>query len=202
MTSSRPAWRLARPVVTEIRPARRGQLLLALDGRPWRELPVEVVARMLLRVGSELDRPRLRELRRELRRAEALAVAGRALRRRDHSARSIDARLERAGVAADAREQALETLQRVGYVDDERLAERRARVLCDRGWGDAAIAADLERQGVEAGAAQVALAALEPEHERVRRIVEERGPGAKTVSYLLRRGFDEDAVGPFVADGP
>lgn len=157
---------------------------------------------MLLRVGSELDRPRLRELRRELQRAEALAVAGRALRTRDHSARSIDARLERAGVAADAREQALETLQRVGYVDDERLAERRARVLCDRGWGDAAIAADLERQGVEAGAARVALAALEPEHERVRRIVEERGPGAKTVSYLLRRGFDEDAVGPSVADGP
>lgn len=190
------------PTVTRVGPERRGRVAVALDGEPWRELPVDVVARMLLRVGSELDRPRLRELRRELRRAEALGTAARALRHRDHTTRSLDARLERAGVDAAAREEALETLQRVGYVDDTRFAERRAQLLCERGWGDAAIAADLERHGIEAEPAAAALALLEPESERARRIAERRGPGPKTAAYLLRRGFDEDAVGPLVAGEP
>ena len=190
------------PKVTAVGPERRGRVAVALDGAPWRELPVDVVARMLLHVGSELDRPRLRELRRELRRAEALGAAARALRHRDHTTRSLDARLEQAGVGAAAREQALETLQRVGYVDDARFAERRAQLLCERGWGDAAIAADLEQQGVEAEPAAAALALLEPESERARRIAEHRGPGPKTASYLLRRGFDEDVVRPLVAGEP
>ncbi|HSP74281.1 MAG TPA: RecX family transcriptional regulator, partial [Gaiellaceae bacterium] len=108
----------------------------------------------------------------------------------------------RAGVDAAARGEALETLQRVGYVDDARFAERRAQLLAERGWGDAAIAADLEQNGIEAERAAAALALLEPESERARRIAERRGPGPKTAAYLLRRGFDEDVVGPVVAGEP
>jgi SOS response regulatory protein OraA/RecX len=125
---------------------------------------------------------------------DPLQVAVRALRHRDLSAAALDARLERAGVDEPGREEALETLVRVGYVDDARTAGRRAELLAARGWGDAAIAADLERQRFPPETGAEALAALPPERERVRSLIARRGGGAKTAAYLARRGFGEDAV--------
>jgi hypothetical protein len=60
--------------VTALR-ERRGHVAVELDGQAWRTVPLEVVVRAGLAVELELDRPRLRLLRRELRRAEALAAA-------------------------------------------------------------------------------------------------------------------------------
>lgn len=182
------------PTVTAVGPERRGRVAVALDGSPWRELPVEVVARTLLRVGVELDRGRLRELRRELRRSEALATAARALRHRDHSARGLSVRLEAAGVTEAERREVVETLERIGYVDDERLACRRAAVLAERGWGDAAIAADLEQKGIDGELAAAAISTLESERERAAREVARRGPGRRTAAHLARRGFGEDVL--------
>ena len=42
-------------------------------------------------------------------------------------------------------------------------------------------------------------AGLEPEPERVTRIVERRGPGDKTARYLASRGFGADALEAAVA---
>jgi regulatory protein len=131
---------------------------------------------------------------------DPLELAARALRHRDLSASALAARLERAGVAPEARAEALETLERIGYVDDARFALLRARTLAERDWGDAAIAADLERQGVPAGPAAEAIATLVPERERARRVAAARGPGRKTASYLARKGFEEDAL-EAVVDG-
>ncbi len=158
-----------------------------------------MVARTLLRVGAELDRARLRELRRELRRHEALGAAARALRHRDHSHAGLDERLRRAGIREAERAAALVALERSGYVDDRAFAERRARQLAAKDWGDAAIAADLERQGLDAGAREEALAALPPERDRALAVAERRGHDPRTGAYLARRGFGEDALEPFVA---
>ncbi len=112
--------------VTRLRDDGRGRVAVELDGTPWRTLPVDVVARSGLVEGRVLDRPALRLLRQELRRAEALAVAGRALRRRDLSERSIADRLARASVAPAAVEESLAVLARAGLVDDDRFARTRA----------------------------------------------------------------------------
>jgi regulatory protein len=126
--------------------------------------------------------------------SDPMQVAVRALRHRDLSTAALDARLERAGVDAESRQDALDELARVGYVDDGRFAARRAHVLSDRGWGDAGIDADLRKQGLDADTREAALAELEPERNRARRIVDERGPGQRTAAYLTRRGFGFDAV--------
>ena len=97
---------------------------------------------------------------------DAVEPALRALRYRDRSAAELDARLERRGVGEAEREQALETLERIGYVDDERFARTRAEQLADRGSGDALIRHDLEGRGLAAELVEAALAALEPERER------------------------------------
>lgn len=88
----------------------------------------------------------------------------------------------------------LDLLERVGYVNDERVALGRARVLAERGSGDALIRDDLERRGITGDAIEAALASLEPEDVRAALIASARGSSVKTARYLAARGFGEDAV--------
>jgi regulatory protein len=182
------------PTVTALRDNRRGRVAVELDGAPWRSIPVDVVARAGLAEGRALDRADLRLLRRELRRAESLAVAARALRARDMSRRRLSERLEQAAVAPAVVEESIGVLARAGLVDDARFARNRAESLAGRGYGDEAIRDDLGRQGLSAELAEDALERLEPERERARRIVMRRGPGAKTARYLASKGFGEGAL--------
>jgi len=181
------------PTVTALRDDRRGRVAVELDGAPWRVLPADVVVRAGLVEGRALDREALRLVRRELRRAEALRVAGRALRSRELSRRRLAERLERA-VPPQAAAESLSTLERAGLVDDERVARARAWALADRGWGDEAIRHRLLAEAFDEAAAGEAVHALEPEGERARRLVESRGPGPRTARYLSGRGFGEEAV--------
>ncbi|HEX6701938.1 MAG TPA: RecX family transcriptional regulator [Gaiellaceae bacterium] len=182
-------------LVTALRSAGRGgKVHVELDGAAWRTLPLEVVVRAGLSAGCALDRARLRLLRRELRRHEALEASTAALRHRDLSAQELEARLRRRRVAPAGREEALSTLRCAGLVDDDRVARSRARALADRGYGDAAIRADLERRGIDSAAAEAAVAELAPEHERAAGLVEKRGGGVRTARLLARRGFTEDVV--------
>ena len=188
------------PTVTRLREDRRGRVAVELDGAPWRTLPADVVVRAGLSHGRTLDRPALRLLRRELRRAEALHVAGRALRTRDLSHEELAARLARAAVPPIAAAESVAALERAGLVDDARLAANRAAALAARGYGDAAVRHDLERRGVGAEQIEAAVAELEPEAERARHIVERRGTGPRTMRYLAGKGFGENALGA-AADG-
>lgn len=191
-------------VVTGLRETRGGRIVVELDGVRWRTLPVEVVARVRLATGEELDRPRLRELARELRRNRAVSSALRAVSTRDLSSQRLRERLQRRGIPSIEREAAVGALQRAGFVDDGRYATRRAASLADRGHGDAAIRWRLEGEGVAPDLVAAALGALEPELDRAQRVVAARGAGVRTARELARRGFGEDAVesalGGLVAD--
>lgn len=197
------------PVVTALHEKPRGRVEVQLDGAPWRLVPVDAVVRTGLFVGRALDRETARTLGRELRRADALARAARALRPRERSRRALEDRLTQAGVPAHARDEALETLERVGLVDDARVAATRAQALADRGFGDAAIRYDLEHEGVAGELVEQALTGLTPERDRARALVERRGVGrqgaeARTARWLASKGFDassvEDALGGFAED--
>jgi regulatory protein len=186
------------PRVTALVEERRGRLRVELDGEPWRTLPVVVVVAARLTVGTEFDRARARELRRELRRVEAVEIATRALARRDHSRAGLDARLKHRGVSSEARGQALATLAGAGYVDDARFAAGRAAVLADRGYGDEAIRFRLEREGVAAAAIDAALAGLPEEHKRALTEYERAGADAKAARRLAARGFSSDSIEPIL----
>jgi SOS response regulatory protein OraA/RecX len=157
-------------------------------------VPDAVVVRCGLSVGVELDRPLLRLLRRELRRSEALALAGRTLRRRDLSLRRLSERLERAGVAPAAGRSALLALSEARIVDDARLADGRAATLAERGWGNAAIAGRLEAEGIPEADAGFAIAKLEPETARAARAAGAVSDPRKAWALLTRRGFDEETI--------
>jgi SOS response regulatory protein OraA/RecX len=129
----------------------------------------------------------------------ALAVATRALARRDFSERGLRERLQRAGISPAEAEEAVAALLRAGLVNDGRFALSRAQSLAERGKGDAAIRNDLQQQGLALDEIEPALASLDPERERAERVIARHGDGPATARLLARRGFAEDAVEAAVA---
>jgi SOS response regulatory protein OraA/RecX len=181
--------------VTALRERPGGTVVVELDGRSWRVLPVDAVVRAELAVGVPLERPTARRLARELRRARVLAQASRSLAAASRSRRALDERLARAGHPARAREEALGALERGGLLDDAELARRRAEVLARRGYGDAAIRADLERRLVSDEVAAAVLAGLPPELERAQRaLAAARAPAPALLRRLARRGVSAETI--------
>jgi SOS response regulatory protein OraA/RecX len=103
------------------------------------------------------------------------------------------------GAAPSARADALEALERAGLVDDRRVAVARAAGLAGRGYGDAAIRFDLEREGLDSELVAEALAGLDPEPERARSLLAARGGGVRALRWLAARGFDAASLEDLVA---
>jgi regulatory protein len=182
--------------VTALREQPRGRVSIELDGASWRVLPTDAVVRAGLSAGDTLD---ARALVRELRRSEALARAARALRHSDRSRAALASRLAGAGVRAEVSGEVLDTLERVGVVDDSRFAASRAERLAGKGYGDEAIRADLEQQGIAPELVGEAVAHLEPERERAKSLAARRGADARTARWLAARGFDAGSIEGAVA---
>jgi regulatory protein len=190
------------PVVTALRRVGRARVAVELDGAPWRVLPAEPVLAAGIDVGVAVDRTRARRLRSALRETEARRVALAALDRSDHTAGTLRARLAARGVAPAHRETVLETMARAGLVDDRRFATERAAALARRGSGDLLIRDDLERRGVSRPLIDEAVAALEPERDRARRLATARGLTPRTLRRLGAKGFTADSLDELIADWP
>jgi SOS response regulatory protein OraA/RecX len=182
------------PTVTGLRERKRGRVAVELDGALWRVLPTDAVVRAGLGVGRPLDRSTARDLARELRRARALTQATRLLAASGRSRRELEQRLARGRHSDSAREEAVGALERAGVLDDARLAESRAELLARRGYGDAAIRADLSRRLIPAEEAACAVAGLEPELVRIRRLLEAQPVTPALLRRLAGRGFSRDTL--------
>jgi regulatory protein len=125
---------------------------------------------------------------------DPIELAAKSLRYRDRSRQELDARLARAGIDNETRADALDTLERVGYVDDDRFAAARAASMAGRGYGDEAIRHDLNGRQIGAEAIEAGLASLTPERERAAALVERLGRTGKVAAQLARKGFGQDAV--------
>jgi regulatory protein len=117
------------------------------------------------------------------------------LGQRDRSRCALAARLVQAGLGEEAAELAVERLTAAGYMDDGRLARRRASALAARHYGDGAIAARLAAEGIDPASIEEALRCLPSERDRARRaMVELRGSLRQRYAALARRGFGEEAL--------
>lgn len=186
-------------VVTRLRAVGANRVAVELDGTLWRTLPAEIVVKAGLGIGVALDRERARSVGMELRRTRALSTALRALGRRDHSRQSLADQLGRANIRPQVAAGTLETLERVGLVDDSRAARERAIYLAGRDGGDALIRDDLERCGFTPGVVELAIDALEPESERAARIVARRGSAPGTFRRLAAKGFADEVIESLIA---
>jgi regulatory protein len=133
---------------------------------------------------------------------DPIEIAAKALRHGDRSRHEIDERLARAGIDEEARAELLATLERLGYVDDNRFATARAAALAARGYGDAYIVLDLEQHGADADSIASAVAELAPERVRAQELAARFGATVKTAAQLARKGFaDESLEGIIATDG-
>lgn len=182
------------PEITGLRELTASELLVELDGAPWRKIPTSAAARAGLSVGKRLKREDLRLLGRELRRAEALTKATRMLARRPLSRALLEDRLEQKGVAPAALEEVVEALEQAQYLNDHAYALGRAQGLAERGYGNAAIRYTLEQERVASELIEEAIDSLEPELERAKVIARSTPDRRKLLGRLVRRGFDPDLV--------
>src|SRR5436190_17972721 len=125
---------------------------------------------------------------------DPIELATASLRHRDRSRQELDSRLARAGIDDETRADALDTLERVGYVDDARFAAARAAALAGRGYGDAAIRHDLTGRQIACEAIEAGIGSLAPESQRAVVLVERLGRTRKAAAHLARKGFGPDAV--------
>jgi SOS response regulatory protein OraA/RecX len=182
------------PEITGLEEIAPSRVLVELDGAPWRKIPIDVAARAGLSVGRRLEREDLRLLARELRRSEALTKATRMLARRPLPRTLLEERLEQKGVAPAARDEAVEALEQAHYLNDRTYALGRAQGLAERGYGDAAVRHLLEQEKVSSELVEEAIASLEPEPSRARRIARTIPNRKKLLGRLARRGFDPETV--------
>ncbi len=135
--------------------------------------------------------------------AKALELAYRYLNRRDRTRAQVAAHLCAREVPAAAIEEAVETLERQGYLDDARYARAFAedRRALD-GWGPQRIERALLAAGVDDGLVADAVgardageeleAALELLRRRFRAIPGDDRERASALGMLVRKGFDLD----------
>jgi SOS response regulatory protein OraA/RecX len=136
--------------------------------------------------------------------ARAISVGLKALARRELSEAELQHRIERKGIPPAEASCAVRHLQAVGHQSDERAAEERSRLLAQRGFGDAAIVADLEQRSLTRRVIDEALATLPPERARAEALRERIGRGPRLAQTLRRRGFSAetlDAVASAIAYG-
>ena len=154
-----------------------------------------MVVELGLRVGTELTRPVVRDLRRALRRSEALRHADRLLTQSQRSRSRLLDDLERRGVATETRETLLDDLERAGLVSDAHAAAGRAGALAARGWANIAISTRLGEEGYDDETCQSAVAGLDDELVRARAALsrKQRTP-QQAARFLGQRGFDPELV--------
>lgn len=129
------------------------------------------------------------------------------LRRSALSIAEVRAVLVEHGLDADEIDEWIERYERLGYLDDARLAEQLVHVSGSRrGRGSGAILQELSRRGVDDAAARAAIEAIDPDTEREnafavaeRRARQLTGLDRQTAerrlsAFLQRRGYTGDLV--------
>lgn len=120
-------------------------------------------------------------------------VALRLLSLKCHSSSDLRKKLIRRGFSPEEIEPLLEKYQRLGYLNDNDLAERRTEAYQKRGYGPRWIAGKLREQGLRPSSYS-----LEDQKAAIARLVKTapflRKKPSQQIAALQRRGFDLSAI--------
>ena len=183
------------PTVTGLRERKRGRVAVELDGKPWRVLPADAVVRAGLAVGRDAG--------------SAHGAGAGARGAPGQSAGGGDAIAGGERPVASGRSSGgwrgraipprrVKTRSRLSAVPGSSTtpAWRRIAPSCSRAAATAmpAIRADLRRRLISADTAADAVAALEPELERARRLLAGQSVTPAMLRRLSGRGFSRDTL--------
>jgi regulatory protein len=189
-------------VVEGIRDSRvPDRLWCVLEGGERLAVSPDLVLRYSLSPGRVLDAEELAALRADASRAGAKARALRALSARPMSREELKARLRQKGESAEDAEDAVELMERVGFVNDQEYARQIVRWCSRKGYGRQRVLSEFSRRRVPKEYWDEALEELPEPEETLDRLIDARlnsGSDAKEIKKLtdalMRRGFAGQAV--------
>lgn len=138
---------------------------------------------------------------------DALTQITRLLASTDKTRAQLQAALSRRGYAQEEIDDALRRAAALGYLDESRLAQRKARADLLAGWAGEALLARLVATGLEEPAAREAMKAALTEADwspltAARALLQSRRlVGLKAARFLASRGFEEDVVERVIGTG-
>lgn len=138
---------------------------------------------------------------------DALTQATRLLAGRDKTRAQLHAALLQRGYPEEEATAAVERAQALGYLDDRRVASRRAREALEEGWAGDALLGKLVATGLDEAVARAALeeaiaaAAWEPLAAARALLGRRKLTGPKAARFLAARGFEEDLIARLVLPG-
>ena len=138
---------------------------------------------------------------------DALTQITRLLAATDKTRAQLVAALERRGHSQAEVETAVDRAQALGYLDDNRVAHRKARAELQAGWAGEALLGRLLASGLEESTARAAVKEAIAESgwnalKAARELVASRKiEGAKAARFLASRGYEEDLVERVIGTG-
>lgn len=138
---------------------------------------------------------------------DALTQVTRLLAATDKTRAQLAEALARRGYEQVEVESALERAKALGYLDDTRVARRRAQASLKEGWAGEALLARLMQAGLDEQTARAAVQAQIAESgwnalQAAQALVKARKlSGAKGARFLASRGFEEDLVERVIGTG-
>jgi regulatory protein len=186
---------------------RKNRFEVLLDGEPAAEVDAEVIVKLKLRRGMEVDDRLLAQIRHEDERLRARRAALRLLLLRPRSRKELFLSLAARGFNEAVVDDVLDELEAAGKIQE---ADFAARFVKDRvklkHHGAHKIAAELRERGIDSATIEDALAQQYPPEKQFatalallqKKFPNLRGTSAKEQrqisSFLYQRGFDEDTV--------
>ena len=193
--------------ITELKPQQRNRTRISvfLDDHYAFSLDQELVIKLGLHAGLEIDAARLARIAKEAERKKAMDASFNLLSYRARSNREIETRLKRKGVSEDAIRETAQRLTELGLLDDVKFAEAFARDRLEFARkGKRVIYAELRRKGVPKPVVEQVLARVGDETESAGAVLdkvsrryaalEPRERYRKLHDLLLRRGFSFETI--------
>lgn len=136
--------------ITQITPSdENGRREIFVDGAPFLKMAADLVMALDIHVGDEMDDERLQALIDKADSMRALEKAYTYLSYNALSRKTLAQKLKKAGFSDAAAELALDRLEELGLVDDERYAARLLSVMRrQKAWGARKIVFEMKKRGV------------------------------------------------------
>lgn len=202
------------PSITQITEQKRraNRRNVYIDGAFAFGVNENVVARFRLRVGLQLTPDQVAEIAAGEVRQECFDQAMQYLQRRMHSRAELARKLAKREYGQAVVDSVLGQLERLGYVDDAKFAQGRARSAAEhKHHGRRRAMMELRKAGVKGDVADKVLADVYDSQDSVsvaRELARKKAPGLKKlepivarrrlVGMLQRRGFDYESIKPVV----
>ena len=195
-------------------PRHQGTVRVQVSGRALVTVPQEVIARLSIQVGTELEPARHSALCQAADAEAAYRAALTCLTRRPFARRDLARRLVMRGHPPQAADQAVERAAQAGLVDDLTFARHFIQTRAARGRGPARLRRELVGMGVAPGMVDRVLSeetTEEGDRHAVARLIRKRAGQLRNVplpertrrviAYLARRGYTGHEVRRLVREG-